>query len=537
MKKTLACVVSFILLLCIFVPCAFAAEYADTENHWAETAIERWTDAKVISGDGDGNFRPDDFITRAEAAQLFCNLLKLKDTADLSAYTDIDPNAWYIPALSACVANGIILGTGDGLLDPNGLVTREMMFTMLARVLHVEPEATLTVGVSDPETVSDWAAGYVNALVNNGYISGVAIQDGKTVLCADLSITRASVVQLLHKTIVCYINTSGSVSYTSSTENGWILVAADNVSLTDVPAGTHIIVAKDTVGLTVNGVSLVGNDPMNGTFTPYVVPEVTKPEPSTPSGPSTPSVPSKTYSYNVKLNVKAGETSVTYLSDYSSKSVATPVALANDFIDENVEVIVNNANLALSKVNTQLEGDDAEQLYALIAEKTQNPEEKLLDAAAKLNFSLTEAQKKALKDLAACGEPTTYLVVSDGALVFAMSESEMLSYVDALENLRKTMTEDEYTKVLNVLTGKLNVTIDGEENAVNALVQNKVTNSFTVKAEFEFTNEIAEKLFSRLASQLNPAQYEKIVGVLSKGIGKKVTATLTVTATVFLTFV
>lgn len=177
MKKILACVVSFTLLLCIFAPCVFAAEYSDIENHWAETAIDRWTDAKVISGDGDGNFRPDDFITRAEAAQLFCNLLKLKDTADLSAYTDVDPNAWYIPALSACVANGIILGTGDGLLDPNGLVTREMMFTMLARVLHVEPEATLTTGVFDPETVSDWAAGYVNALVNHGYINGVAVKD------------------------------------------------------------------------------------------------------------------------------------------------------------------------------------------------------------------------------------------------------------------------------------------------------------------------------------------------------------------------
>ena len=113
-----------------------------------------------------------------------------------------------------------------------------------------------------------------------------------------------------------------------------------------------------------------------------------------------------------------------------------------------------------------------------------------------------------------------------------MSESEMLSYVNALENLRKTMTEDEYTKVLNTLIEKLDVKIDGEENIVNALVQNKVINSFTVTADFEFTNELAEKLFSRLENELEPKQYGKIVGVLSKGIGKKVTVTLTVTATV-----
>lgn len=344
-----------------------------------------------------------------------------------------------------------------------------------------------------------------------------------------MSITRASVVQLLNKTVTCYVGESGSVSYSESAQNGWTLIAADNVALTDVPAGTRIVTAKDVVGLTVNGTAVKGDDPLHGTNTAYTVPETPAPKPSEPSAPS---VPSKTYSYDVKLNVKAGDASVTYLSDYSSRSVATPHALAKDFVTENSAVIANNANLALSKFNAQMTADEAEQMYALIAEKTQNPEAKLLDAAAKLNFSLTEAQKKAIKELAACGGPTMYLSVSGGEFVFGMSESEMLAYVDALEALRKTMTEDEYTKVLNVLTGKLNVTIDGEENAVKALLQNKVADSFTVTADFEFTNALAEELFSRLESQLNTAQYEKIVGVLSKGIGKKVTVTLTVTATV-----
>lgn len=48
----------------------------DYSTHWAKSAIQTVVDKKIMVGDGNGNFRPDDKITRAEVAQTITNLLK-----------------------------------------------------------------------------------------------------------------------------------------------------------------------------------------------------------------------------------------------------------------------------------------------------------------------------------------------------------------------------------------------------------------------------------------------------------------------------
>ena len=57
----------------------YGKEYVDMDyqGHWAEKYIERVMDEGIMVGDGDGNFRPDDNLTRAEAAVLVCKILDL----------------------------------------------------------------------------------------------------------------------------------------------------------------------------------------------------------------------------------------------------------------------------------------------------------------------------------------------------------------------------------------------------------------------------------------------------------------------------
>jgi len=43
---------------------------------WAIASIKEASDAGVMNGDADGNFRPNDNLTRAEAAVLVAKLLK-----------------------------------------------------------------------------------------------------------------------------------------------------------------------------------------------------------------------------------------------------------------------------------------------------------------------------------------------------------------------------------------------------------------------------------------------------------------------------
>lgn len=46
------------------------AKFEDTGGHWAEEEIDELVEMGIVNGDGDGTFRPNDKITRAEAAAL-----------------------------------------------------------------------------------------------------------------------------------------------------------------------------------------------------------------------------------------------------------------------------------------------------------------------------------------------------------------------------------------------------------------------------------------------------------------------------------
>ncbi len=63
MKKTVSLIIAFAMLCSTL---AFAHPFKDAQGHWADAELEKAYTNKVISGDPDGRFRPDDAITRAE---------------------------------------------------------------------------------------------------------------------------------------------------------------------------------------------------------------------------------------------------------------------------------------------------------------------------------------------------------------------------------------------------------------------------------------------------------------------------------------
>ncbi|OUN76323.1 hypothetical protein B5G06_13635 [Flavonifractor sp. An52] len=283
MKKKLLAIATCLCMLTSLLPAvAMAAEYSDTAGHWAEESIARWSDAGVVQG-SNGQFNPEGMMTRAEAAQVFANLLKLTGKADLSAYTDVAADAWYADAFAACVAQGIMNGVAADQMDPTGTVTREMFFVMFARALGIKEESSLNGSFADSSEISSWAKGYVYALVNNGYVNGTSAGD----IAPKLNINRASVMALLDQTIAYYVVKNGTVELKESgvvlvladnvtltgdadatvvvaaegakvsmkgyTGDATVSVVADDVALTNVPAGVAVLAVEGTDGVTVNG--------------------------------------------------------------------------------------------------------------------------------------------------------------------------------------------------------------------------------------------------------------------------------------------
>ncbi len=248
MKRKLLCLCLILGILLSFAMTVSAKSFDDTEGHWAEEAIDEWSDNGILNGIGNNKFNPDGYMTRAEAAAVFSRLLALSERANISDFKDIDSDAWYAESLEKCVAAGILNGDGSNM-NPNGYITREMFFTMFGRAFSIQPESTLTKEFSDADEISSWAQGYTYAFINQGYVNGVT----KDAVAPKQNIDRASVITLLDRIIVNYAVQDNDVL--QSTDQGISLVIANNCTVADGFSGTVVISGDDTK-ISFNGASV-----------------------------------------------------------------------------------------------------------------------------------------------------------------------------------------------------------------------------------------------------------------------------------------
>lgn len=284
MKRRFVAVLLSLCLILAFIPVsAMAVEFDDAQGHWAEAAIDRWSDAGVVSGVGNNDFDPEGEMNRAQAASVFSELLQLTDEADISNFTDIPDNAWYAGHVAKCVDAGIMAGMSDTIMEPETTLSREMFFTMFAQAMGIEREETSDVKFNDSAEASSWAVGYINALANRGFISGMG--DGSVEPLSDIN--RASVMALLNQAIVTYAveegaqnvdgtgivlvladnvsitadepitvvvaNEGATVSLAGATGGAEVIALENNVAVTDAPVGTTIAAKEGVTGTTANG--------------------------------------------------------------------------------------------------------------------------------------------------------------------------------------------------------------------------------------------------------------------------------------------
>ena len=238
------------LVLCVsLVPTALAAStYTDTDGHWAEEAIERWTSYGIIQGNN-GKFNPDGSLTRGQMAAILCRLLNLPEAED-AGFTDVNPDDWFADYINRCAAVGILLGD-NGKANPNGTITRQQAFTMLGRALSIQAKSNPDLSnFTDGDEVSDYAKGYVAAMIEAGIVKGIG--DGK--IGVNSNITRAAFVTILDRAITFYVNEAGKTVKVNTT--GIVLVVADNVTITGT-AGS-VVVAPGVTGVVVNGKQVQG---------------------------------------------------------------------------------------------------------------------------------------------------------------------------------------------------------------------------------------------------------------------------------------
>jgi len=120
-----------------YVPSVVPISFNDTSGHWAQYWIEQLAADGITGGCGNGNYCPENAVTRAQMAVF---LLKSKYGASYSPpvasgtmFGDVPASYWAASWIEQLAAEGITGGCGNGNYCPGNAVTRAQMAVFLQK--------------------------------------------------------------------------------------------------------------------------------------------------------------------------------------------------------------------------------------------------------------------------------------------------------------------------------------------------------------------------------------------------------------------
>lgn len=146
-----------------------AVTLTDISGHWAKSYIEKAVETGIVSGYGDGTFRPDNPITRAEFTKMVNSTLGVSRVADLDFY-DVSQEQWFYPEICKGVAAAYINGNGDGSFSPDNPVTRQESAVMLSRIVPAYAVNGRLENYSDNGEIASWARPAFNKMAGRTYL-------------------------------------------------------------------------------------------------------------------------------------------------------------------------------------------------------------------------------------------------------------------------------------------------------------------------------------------------------------------------------
>ena len=147
-------------------------------NFWAYESITKMTKECLMSGYRNGTFKPNDPLSREEAASLFSNMIG--DTPSImlaSSFSDITSDRWSSLAIESVARANIISGYGDNTYRPEQYMSRQEFAVVADKFLHYQgyrtedPTALDTIHFSDQKFIAPWAQSSVRELALWGFIN------------------------------------------------------------------------------------------------------------------------------------------------------------------------------------------------------------------------------------------------------------------------------------------------------------------------------------------------------------------------------
>ena len=160
--------------------------FADVDGEdWFNVAVSTMASLGIVDGYEDGTFRPGQPVTRGEFTAIATRFFDYAARYEQGAFTDVAGDEWYADHIQAGTDLGLIDGYPDGSFRPEESITRAEAAAIVNRVLNRRPhgdrlldEAAMNTWPDNPEGA--WYYVHIQEASNTHDYSWV-LKDGETV--------------------------------------------------------------------------------------------------------------------------------------------------------------------------------------------------------------------------------------------------------------------------------------------------------------------------------------------------------------------
>lgn len=187
----------------------YVSDFNDVkEDAWYADAVDFTAGRGLFSGVGGGSFAPDETLNRGMVVTVLYALEDVGAQKTAGLFDDVAEDAWYAQGTAWAVEAGIVSGYGDGQFGPNDAITREQLALMLYRYAQYMKLSTGT-GASleafgDEEEISSWAQQAMSWAVSAGILGGTPegnLNPGGTATRAEAAVMVSQFVAWMLKSV------------------------------------------------------------------------------------------------------------------------------------------------------------------------------------------------------------------------------------------------------------------------------------------------------------------------------------------------
>lgn len=198
MKRIVYIVTMFITSLFLLLPSSLTVEasnFKDVPNdHVFKREIDHLVILGALSGYSDGTFKPDNKVTRGQAAKIIVEALNMPlITPEKPTFKDVSRNHDFYEHIETLAARGIVSGNG-GRFNPQGNLKRSHMAKIISNSMRLTKQSNYQF--TDVSQNNEFYP-YIDRLATTGITTGC----GPGKFCSEQTVTRGQIAAFISRGI------------------------------------------------------------------------------------------------------------------------------------------------------------------------------------------------------------------------------------------------------------------------------------------------------------------------------------------------